>query len=62
MVGFFLEVSPPLKLLYSFSFRLEQNGPIRIATNGTVSANKYSWDKVADYIWIDQPVFVLSIP
>ncbi|KAJ7812745.1 Alpha/Beta hydrolase protein [Mycena olivaceomarginata] len=42
MVGFFLE-----------------NGPIRIAADGTVSQNtQYSWDKVADYFWIDQPVGV----
>ncbi|KAJ7180968.1 Alpha/Beta hydrolase protein [Mycena filopes] len=35
-----------------------ENGPIRIANDGTISANKYSWDTVADYIWIDQPVGV----
>ncbi|KAJ7698953.1 Alpha/Beta hydrolase protein [Mycena rosella] len=33
-----------------------ENGPMRIADNGTLSPNEYSWDKVADYIWIDQPV------
>ncbi|KAJ7716754.1 Alpha/Beta hydrolase protein [Mycena metata] len=35
-----------------------ENGPIRIASDGTISANKYSWDTVSDYIWIDQPVGV----
>ncbi|KAJ6534638.1 alpha/beta-hydrolase [Mycena vulgaris] len=35
-----------------------ENGPIRIGVDGTISANNYSWDKVADYIWIDQPVGV----
>ncbi|KAJ6620632.1 Alpha/Beta hydrolase protein [Mycena sp. CBHHK59/15] len=33
-----------------------ENGPIRIASDNTISANNYSWNKVADYIWIDQPV------
>ncbi|KAJ7625561.1 alpha/beta-hydrolase [Roridomyces roridus] len=33
-----------------------ENGPIRIAADGTISQNKYSWDTAADYIWIDQPV------
>ncbi|KAJ7117599.1 alpha/beta-hydrolase [Mycena epipterygia] len=33
-----------------------ENGPIRIASDGTISENNYSWNKVADYIWIDQPV------
>ncbi|KAJ7066374.1 alpha/beta-hydrolase [Mycena amicta] len=33
-----------------------ENGPIRIAPNGTVSSNPYSWHNVADYFWIDQPV------
>ncbi|KAF7356332.1 Carboxypeptidase [Mycena venus] len=35
-----------------------ENGPVRIAADGTISQNNYSWDKVADYIWIDQPVGV----
>ncbi|KAJ6464618.1 Alpha/Beta hydrolase protein [Mycena vitilis] len=35
-----------------------ENGPIRMASDGTISQNAYSWDKVADYIWIDQPVGV----
>ncbi|KAJ6581912.1 Alpha/Beta hydrolase protein [Mycena capillaripes] len=26
------------------------------AANGTISPNPYSWNKIADYIWIDQPV------
>jgi hypothetical protein len=26
----------------------------------SISANNYSWDKLADYVWIDQPVYVLT--
>ncbi|KAJ7763548.1 alpha beta-hydrolase [Mycena maculata] len=33
-----------------------ENGPIRIAADGTISPNNYSWHTVADFIWIDQPV------
>ncbi|KAF7309994.1 Carboxypeptidase [Mycena indigotica] len=33
-----------------------ENGPVRIDPNGKISANKFSWDTVADYFWIDQPV------
>ncbi|KAF7308295.1 hypothetical protein HMN09_00677500 [Mycena chlorophos] len=35
-----------------------ENGPIRIAENGSVSFNQYAWNNVADYFWIDQPVGV----
>ncbi|KAK7025021.1 carboxypeptidase [Favolaschia claudopus] len=33
-----------------------ENGPIRIASDGAISQNKDSWDKAADYFWIDSPV------
>jgi carboxypeptidase D len=33
-----------------------QNGPIHTAFNGSMYANNYSWNKIADYFWIDQPV------
>ncbi|KAF8967659.1 Alpha/Beta hydrolase protein [Flammula alnicola] len=34
------------------------NGPIRINGDYSASPNKYSWNKLADYFWIDQPVGV----
>uniref|UniRef100_A0A0W0G8I5 Carboxypeptidase n=1 Tax=Moniliophthora roreri TaxID=221103 RepID=A0A0W0G8I5_MONRR len=35
---------------------LFENGPIRIGSDYGASPNEYSWDRVADYIWVDQPV------
>jgi hypothetical protein len=35
-----------------------QNGPIRIATDYSAYANQYSWNHLADYFWLDQPVYV----
>jgi len=35
-----------------------ENGPIRIEADYSASANNYSWDKLVDTIWIDQPVGV----
>jgi hypothetical protein len=37
---------------------LLENGPLRITETGSVAANNVSWDKLVDYIWIDQPVYV----
>ncbi|KAJ7464615.1 alpha/beta-hydrolase [Mycena latifolia] len=51
--GIFLNGGPGSSSMVGFFL---ENGPIRMATNGTVSANNYSWNTVADYIWIDQPV------
>ncbi|KZP30619.1 alpha beta-hydrolase [Athelia psychrophila] len=33
-----------------------ENGPIHINDDYSISANNYSWDTIADYVWIDQPV------
>jgi carboxypeptidase D len=33
-----------------------QNGPLHVADNYSLYANKNSWHKLADYIWLDQPV------
>ncbi|EPQ51722.1 alpha/beta-hydrolase [Gloeophyllum trabeum ATCC 11539] len=35
---------------------LIENGPIHIANDYSAYANNYSWDTLADYVWIDQPV------
>jgi carboxypeptidase D len=35
---------------------LLENGPIHISNDYSIVPNNYSWDKLADYIWIDQPV------
>ncbi|KAH9951151.1 alpha/beta-hydrolase [Amylocystis lapponica] len=33
-----------------------ENGPIHIAPDYSAYQNNYSWNSLADYIWIDQPV------
>ena len=33
-----------------------QNGPIHLDADSLPFENKFSWDNVADYVWIDQPV------
>jgi len=35
-----------------------QNGPIQILSNYSAIENQYAWSTVADYVWIDQPVYV----
>jgi len=35
-----------------------QNGPIQILGNYSAVENQYAWSTVADYVWIDQPVYV----
>ncbi|KAH9913989.1 alpha/beta-hydrolase [Epithele typhae] len=35
-----------------------ENGPIHVDADSKPWENTYSWDKVADYFWIDQPVGV----
>ncbi|KAI0773289.1 alpha/beta-hydrolase [Trametes elegans] len=35
-----------------------ENGPVHINSDFSAQQNNYSWDKLADYIWIDQPVGV----
>ena len=40
----------------------KQNGPLHIANDYSVYSNNYSWDKLADWIWVDQPVYVVHQP
>ena len=35
---------------------VRQNGPVHLNADGLPVQNQFSWDKLADYIWIDQPV------
>ncbi|THH11307.1 hypothetical protein EW145_g733 [Phellinidium pouzarii] len=35
---------------------LLENGPIHVDVGGSLVPNNESWDKLVDYIWVDQPV------
>ena len=37
--------------------RLTQNGPIHVSNDYSLFENHYAWTNVADYVWIDQPVY-----
>ena len=43
----------PHRLTHTF-----QNGPLHILANYSLVENQYAWSTVADYVWIDQPVYV----
>ncbi|TFK39879.1 Alpha/Beta hydrolase protein [Crucibulum laeve] len=53
--GIWLNGGPGSSSMYGAFF---ENGPIRINGDYSASPNQYSWDKLADYFWIDQPVGV----
>lgn len=55
----FFEVCTDWALYMNFRLIHLQNGPIRIHPDYSVTSNDYSWNKLADYFWIDQPVYVL---
>lgn len=40
---------------------LEENGPLLVTETGGFVSNNYSWDKLVDYVWVDQPVYVFQI-
>ncbi|RXW22148.1 hypothetical protein EST38_g3708 [Candolleomyces aberdarensis] len=50
-----LNGGPGSSSFYGFFF---ENGPISLGPDWKPSSNQYSWDKLADYFWIDQPVGV----
>ncbi|KAI5120253.1 hypothetical protein M0805_004589 [Coniferiporia weirii] len=35
---------------------LLENGPLHVTESGSMTPNNYSWDKLVDYVWVDQPV------
>ncbi|KAF9461223.1 Alpha/Beta hydrolase protein [Collybia nuda] len=53
--GIWLNGGPGSSSLYGLFF---ENGPMRIGDDYRLSPNPHSWDKLADYFWIDQPVGV----
>lgn len=38
-----------------------ENGPIHVLENGTIVGNPWSWDKLVDYVFVDQPVYLQSL-
>jgi hypothetical protein len=38
---------------------VRKNGPIHVQNDYSAFENEYAWTSVADYVWIDQPVYVL---
>ncbi|OJT09784.1 Vitellogenic carboxypeptidase [Trametes pubescens] len=51
--GIWLNGGPGSSSLLGF---LYENGPLRMQPDSSIKENKFSWDGLADYIWIDQPV------
>ncbi|KAI0372590.1 alpha/beta-hydrolase [Pilatotrama ljubarskyi] len=51
--GIWLNGGPGSSSMLGFIY---ENGPIRMQPDGSISPDEYSWDRLADYIWIDQPV------
>ncbi|PFH51848.1 hypothetical protein AMATHDRAFT_58385 [Amanita thiersii Skay4041] len=53
--GIWLNGGPGSSSMYGMFF---ENGPIRIASDYSISSNPHSWNQLADFFWIDQPVGV----
>ncbi|GLB41836.1 putative peptidase S10 family protein [Lyophyllum shimeji] len=53
--GIWLNGGPGSSSMYGLLF---ENGPIRIQPDYQITSNPYSWNKLADYFWVDQPVGV----
>ncbi|KAF9525355.1 Alpha/Beta hydrolase protein [Crepidotus variabilis] len=56
--GIWLNGGPGSSSMFGLFFEASSNGPISINGDYSASSNQYSWDKLADYFWIDQPVGV----
>ncbi|KAJ3509235.1 hypothetical protein NMY22_g16359 [Coprinellus aureogranulatus] len=53
--GIWLNGGPGSSSMYGLFY---ENGPIALSKNNEASEREYSWDKIAGYFWIDQPVGV----
>ncbi|KDQ48904.1 hypothetical protein JAAARDRAFT_201343 [Jaapia argillacea MUCL 33604] len=40
----------------SFLGFMEENGPLHVTNDYSIVLNNYSWDKLVDVFWVDQPV------
>ncbi|KAL0948433.1 hypothetical protein HGRIS_011011 [Hohenbuehelia grisea] len=40
----------------SFLGFMTENGPLRVEADSSISQNPFTWNKLADAIWVDQPV------
>lgn len=56
MIGLFTEVRITSYSIDQPLIKFLQNGPLQVTSNYSIRSNNYSWDRLADYIWIDQPV------
>lgn len=39
---------------------LLENGPLLVTEDGSLRSNNASWSSLVDYVWVDQPVYVIS--
>ncbi|KAJ3513644.1 hypothetical protein NMY22_g14978 [Coprinellus aureogranulatus] len=53
--GIWLNGGPGTSSMYGLFY---ENGPIALSKDNEASERQYSWDKIADYFWVDQPVGV----
>ncbi|KAI0083180.1 Alpha/Beta hydrolase protein [Irpex rosettiformis] len=53
--GVWLQGGPGSSSLLGLLF---ENGPLHVSENYSLFANKFGWNTLADYVWVDQPVGV----
>ena len=39
---------------------LEEFGPILMTEEGGLRSNDFAWTNLVDYVWVDQPVYVIT--